>query len=89
MILKPSMVIAGANCPVQASVEEVAKATMHCLANTVPPAVPRIAFLSGGQSNERASAHLNAMNQMFKNQSPWRVTFSYARAIQQPALVYF
>jgi fructose-bisphosphate aldolase, class I len=86
MILKPSMVISGAHCPVQASVEEVAKATMHCLAKTAPPAVPGIAFLSGGQSNERASAHLNTMNQMFKNQSPWQVTFSYARAIQQPTL---
>jgi fructose-bisphosphate aldolase class I len=86
MILKPSMVISGASCPIQASVERVAKATMECLLNTVPPVVPGIAFLSGGQSNERASAHLNAMNQMFKGKTPWQVTFSYARAIQQPAL---
>jgi len=86
MILKPSMVISGANCPVQGNVEEVAKATMGCLANTVPSAVPGIAFLSGGQSKELASAHLNAMNQMFKHKIPWQVTFSYARAIQQPAL---
>ena len=86
MILKPSMVISGASCPVQASVEQVATATIDCLLNTVPPAVPGIAFLSGGQSQEQSSAHLNAMNQMFKAQFPWRVTFSYARAIQQPAL---
>jgi len=89
MILKPSMVISSLNCPVQATVEEVATATMHCLLNTVPPAVPGIAFLSGGQTKEQSSAHLNAMNIMFKSQSPWRVTFSYARAIQQPALEYW
>lgn len=86
MILKPSMVISGANCGVQANVKQVAQATMECLLKTVPPAVPGIAFLSGGQSKERASAHLNAMNHLFKAQSPWQVTFSYARAIQQPAL---
>ncbi|VEP15394.1 putative fructose-bisphosphate aldolase class 1 [Hyella patelloides LEGE 07179] len=86
MILKPSMVISGANCPIQASVEQVAKATMECLLNTVPSNVPGIAFLSGGQSNIKASAHLNAMNQIYGVQAPWRVTFSYARAIQQPAL---
>jgi fructose-bisphosphate aldolase class I len=89
MILKPSMVISGASCPVQAKVEEVATATMGCLLNTVPPAVPGIAFLSGGQSKEQSSAHLNAMNVMFKDQSPWGITFSYARAIQQPALEYW
>lgn len=86
MILKPSMVISGAACPVQASVEEVATATIHCLLNTVPAAVAGVAFLSGGQTIIQASAHLNAMHVMFEKQLPWAVTFSYARAIQQPAL---
>ena len=86
MILKPSMVISGKGCETQASVEEVATATMECLLNTVPPTVPGIAFLSGGQSAEKSAAHLNAMNQMYQGRLPWRVTFSYARAIQQPAL---
>ena len=86
MILKPSMVISGIGCAVQASVEEVATATIHCLLNTVPAAVAGVAFLSGGQTMIQASAHLNAMHVMFKGQCPWPVTFSYARAIQQPAL---
>jgi fructose-bisphosphate aldolase class I len=86
MILKPSMVISGASCPIQADVEQVATETINCLLNTVPAAVPGIAFLSGGQSEEKASAHLNYMNAHFRSQMPWRVTFSYARAIQQPAL---
>lgn len=86
MILKPSMVISGADCAMQASVEEVATATIHCLLNTVPAAVAGVAFLSGGQTIIQASAHLNAMHVMFKEQLPWAVTFSYARAIQQPAL---
>jgi fructose-bisphosphate aldolase, class I len=86
MILKPSMVISGANCSVQASVEQVAKMTVRCLRNNVPASVPGIAFLSGGQSNERATAHLNLINAEYQSQCPWTVTFSYARAIQQPAL---
>lgn len=86
MILKPSMVISGADCSFQADVKQVAKETIRCLLNTVPPAVPGIAFLSGGQSKERSSAHLNYMNANFRSQCPWRITFSYARAIQQPAL---
>ncbi|MEL6438972.1 MAG: class I fructose-bisphosphate aldolase [Cyanobacteria bacterium J06621_8] len=86
MILKPSMVISGDACSTQASVEEVATETVRCLMNTVPPQVTGIAFLSGGQSKERSSAHLNYMNANFRSQFPWRVTFSYARAIQQPAL---
>jgi fructose-bisphosphate aldolase, class I len=86
MILKPSMVISGAGCAVQASVEEVATATIRCLLNTVPAAIAGVAFLSGGQTITQASAHLNAMHVMFKDQLPWPVTFSYARAIQQPAL---
>jgi fructose-bisphosphate aldolase, class I len=89
MILKPSMVISGASCPIQASVEEVATATVHCLRNTVPAAVAGVAFLSGGQTIIQASAHLNAMHVMFKGQLPWSLTFSYARAIQQPALEYW
>jgi fructose-bisphosphate aldolase, class I len=86
MILKPSMVISGAGCPVQASVDEVATATIQCLLNTVPAAVAGVAFLSGGQTIIQASAHLNAMHVLFRGQLPWPVTFSYARAIQQPAL---
>ncbi len=89
MILKPSMVISGADCPQQASVEEVASETVRCLMNCVPASVPGIAFLSGGQSEQRASAHLNEMNAKYRSQFPWRVTFSYARAIQQPALHYW
>lgn len=86
MILKPSMVISGTDCPKQASVDEVAEATVQCLMNTVPASVAGVAFLSGGQSNERASAHLNTMNVKFGAKIPWPLTFSYARAIQQPAL---
>ena len=86
MILKPSMVISGDGNSNQASVEQVATETIRCLLNTVPPAVPGIAFLSGGQSKERSSAHLNYMNANLRSKFPWRVTFSYARAIQQPAL---
>jgi fructose-bisphosphate aldolase class I len=86
MILKPSMVIPGKDCPKQASVEEVAEATVTCLLRAVPAAVQGVAFLSGGQGNELASAHLNAMNAMFGSRAPWPLTFSYARAIQQPAL---
>jgi fructose-bisphosphate aldolase, class I len=86
MILKPNMVVPGLKCPQQESVDEVADATIQCLKRTVPAAVPGIAFLSGGQSAELASARLNAMNARFKSQLPWAVGFSYARAIQQPAL---
>ena len=89
MILKPSMVISGASCPVQASVEQVAQMTVRCLQNNVPESVPGIAFLSGGQSNERATAHLNLINAKYATECPWTVTFSYARAIQQPALDYW
>jgi len=86
MILKPSMVIPGKGCSQQVSVEAVAEATISCLMKNVPASVAGIAFLSGGQSMEQASAHLNAMNMLFGDQCPWPVTFSYARAIQQPAL---
>jgi fructose-bisphosphate aldolase class I len=86
MILKPNMVLAGLNCPVQPSVEEIADATMQCLLRSVPAALPGIAFLSGGQSPELTSARLNAINARFKAKAPWALSFSYARAIQQPAL---
>ncbi|MGO9335929.1 MAG: class I fructose-bisphosphate aldolase [Terracidiphilus sp.] len=86
MILKPNMVLPGLTCPTQEGVDEVADATIKCLLRAVPAAVPAIAFLSGGQSAELASARLNAMNVRFKSRLPWAVAFSYARAIQQPAL---
>jgi fructose-bisphosphate aldolase, class I len=86
MILKPSMVIAGVDCPRQASIEEVAQATVQCLRDRVPASVPGCTFLSGGQSDELATAHLNAMNNLFKEQLPWTLTFSYGRALQQAAM---
>jgi len=86
MILKPNMVLPGLTCPTQETVDEVADATVKCLLRAVPAAVPGIAFLSGGQSPELASASLNAMNFRFKGALPWAVAFSFARAIQQPAL---
>jgi fructose-bisphosphate aldolase class I len=86
MILKPNMVLPGLTCPTQESVDEVADVTVRSLLRTVPAAVPGIAFLSGGQSAELASARLNAMNVPFKSRLPWAVAFSFARAIQQPAL---
>jgi fructose-bisphosphate aldolase class I len=86
MILKPNMVLPGLACPKQETVEEVADITVECLLRAVPTAVPGIAFLSGGQSGELASARLNAMNVRFKSRLPWALTFSFARAIQQPAL---
>jgi fructose-bisphosphate aldolase, class I len=86
MILKPNMVLPGLSCPRQESVDDVADATVMCLLRAVPAAVPGIAFLSGGQSSELASARLNAMNVRFKSRLPWALAFSYGRAIQQPAL---
>ncbi|MFQ6021960.1 MAG: class I fructose-bisphosphate aldolase [Acidiferrobacterales bacterium] len=85
MVLKPSMVISGLDCPQRAGVEEVAMQTVRCLLNTVPAAVRGVAFLSGGQSNEEATAHLNAMHNLGID-LPWPLTFSYARALQQPAM---
>ncbi len=84
MILKPSMVLAGKQALRQSSVEEVAEATLRTLLRTVPAAVPGIAFLSGGQTPEQATAHLNAMNR--RGPHPWQVAFSYARALQNPVL---
>ena len=86
VILKPNMVLPGSTCPKQDSVDDVADATVRCLLRSVPAAVPGIAFLSGGQSAELASARLNAMNVRFKSRMPWALAFSFARAIQQPAL---
>jgi len=86
MILKPNMVVPGLKCPKQETVDEVADATVKSLLRAVPAAVPGVAFLSGGQSAELASARLNAMNLRFKSRLPWSLTFSFSRAIQQPAL---
>jgi fructose-bisphosphate aldolase class I len=84
-ILKASMVISGKDCPQQAGVREVAAATIQCLKRTVPAALPGIVFLSGGQSDELATAHLNAMNASGAA-LPWPLSFSYGRALQAPAL---
>ncbi len=86
MILKPNMVLPGLACLDQATVAEVADTTMECFLRAVPAAVPAIAFLSGGQSGELASVRLNAMNARFRKRAPWAIAFSFARAIQQPAL---
>ena len=86
MLLKPNMVLPGLTCPTQESVDDVAESTVKCLLRTVPAAVPGVAFLSGGQSDELALARLNAMNFRFRSGLPWAVAFSFARAIQQPAL---
>ncbi|MBL8297151.1 MAG: fructose-bisphosphate aldolase class I [Rhodanobacteraceae bacterium] len=83
-ILKASMVVSGKDCPEQASVDEVAEATVRCLKASVPASLPGIVFLSGGQSDEAATAHLNAMNQMGPH--PWPLSFSYGRAMQSAAL---
>lgn len=85
LVLKASMVISGKQCPQQASVQQVADATVQCLKRTVPSAVPGIVFLSGGQSDELATAHLNAMNANGAK-LPWPLSFSYGRALQAPAL---
>ena len=86
MVLKPNMVLSGYECSEKASVEDVAELTVTVLKRCVPSAVPGIAFLSGGQSDEDATAHLNAMNQILGENSPWNLTYSYGRALQAPAL---
>jgi fructose-bisphosphate aldolase class I len=86
LILKPNMVLPGSTCPKQETVDEVADATVGCLLRAVPAAVPGVAFLSGGQSGELASARLNAMNARFQSRLPWALAFSFGRAIQEPAL---
>lgn len=84
VLLKPNMVIPGKDCIIKASVAEVAEATIRCLKRSVPTAMPGIVFLSGGQSSELATSHLNAMNSNKKH--PWELSFSYGRALQQPVL---
>ena len=84
MLLKPNMVLSGKECPQQASVQEVAEATVRCMKHVVPAAVPGLVFLSGGQSDQQATEHLNAMNQL--PDLPWQLSFSYGRALQAPVL---
>ena len=86
MILKPNMVLSGYDANDRAGIDEVADATLQCFLRTVPAAVPGIAFLSGGQSDEDATAHLNRMNQILGENKPWNLSFSYGRALQHPAL---
>jgi len=86
MILKPNMVLPGLTCPKQESADDIADATVKCFLRVVPAAVPGITFLSGGQSAELASSRLNAMNVRFKSKLPWELSFSFGRALQQPAL---
>jgi fructose-bisphosphate aldolase class I len=85
ILLKPSMVLSGSKSPRQATVPEVAEATLRCFRRTVPAAVPGIVFLSGGQRDDLATAHLNAMNAM-AGSAPWPLSFSYGRALQAPVL---
>lgn len=88
MVLKPNMVLAGTQCSTPVPVGEVAARTIQCSVNAVPAAVPGIAFLSGGQSESEATAHLNAIARLARRMSlPWRLTFSYARALQQSVLL--
>jgi fructose-bisphosphate aldolase class I len=84
MLLKTGMVVSGAECPQQAGIPEVAEATLRCLRRCVPPAVPGVVFLSGGQSDETATAHLDAICR--SGGTPWTLTFSFGRALQTPAL---
>ena len=86
MILKPNMVLPGLDCLRQGSVEEAAHATVACLLRCVPSAVPGVVFLSGGQTGELACARLNAMNVLYRLRLPWQLSFSFGRAIQEPAL---
>jgi fructose-bisphosphate aldolase, class I len=86
IILKPNMIVPGLKCPKQESAEKVAEATVKCFLRAVPAAVPGITFLSGGQSAELASLRLNAINLLDKSKLPWELSFSYGRALQQPAL---
>jgi len=85
-VLKPSMVVSGKGCPRQADVAEVAERTVRVLKRCVPAAVPGIVFLSGGQSDELATEHLNAMNKKFGKELPWPLSFSYGRALQASPL---
>jgi fructose-bisphosphate aldolase class I len=84
IILKPNMVLSGTECATQASVSEVAAATLHCFRNSVPAEVPGIMFLSGGQSDQLATAHLDEIN--MRRDNPWKLSFSYGRALQAAPL---
>ena len=84
IVLKPNMIVSGKDCPRQAGVDEVVEQTLAVLRRHVPAAVPGIAFLSGGQSEESATQHLNVMNS--RDPQPWELTFSFGRALQQSAL---
>jgi fructose-bisphosphate aldolase, class I len=84
MLLKPNMVLSGKDCPQQASVQEVAVATLRCMKHVVPAAVPGLVFLSGGQTDLQATEHLNAMNRL--DHVPWQLSFSFGRALQAPVL---
>ncbi len=87
IVLKPNMVVSGSECPLQAGCARVAEMTLRCLKRTVPAAVPGVAFLSGGQGDEEATANLDAINRLAAAEgAPWRITFSYGRALQQRAL---
>jgi fructose-bisphosphate aldolase, class I len=86
MILKPNMILPGLKSPTQQPVDEVADVTVNSFLRTIPAAVPAVAFLSGGQTAELGSARLSAMNQRHRSRMPWILSFSYSRAIQQPAL---
>jgi fructose-bisphosphate aldolase class I len=83
-LLKPNMVLSGKDCPQQASVQEVAEATLRCMKRVVPAAVPGLVFLSGGQTDLQATEHLNAMNRL--DRVPWELSFSFGRALQAPVL---
>ena len=86
IVLKPNMIISGLDCSEQADVSKVAELTVKCLKDNVPSDVPGIAFLSGGQSSDLATFHLNKMNEKYMNDMPWNLTFSYGRALQEDAL---
>lgn len=85
VLLKPNMIISGKKSAIQAPINEVAKMTIQCLSENIPSEVPGIVFLSGGQSSELATSHLNEMNKL-KNDLSWNLSFSYGRALQQPSL---
>jgi fructose-bisphosphate aldolase class I len=86
IVLKPNMIVSGTSCSEQANFEEVAFRTMECLKATVPEDVPGCAFLSGGQSNQNATMHLNLLNAKYSSELPWNLTFSYGRALQSSSL---
>lgn len=86
MILKPNMVLPGSDCSDQSTLDEIGETTVSCLMRTVPTSVPGVAFLSGGQTSQLASARLNAMNEKYKSKMPWALAFSFSRALQYPSM---